>query len=117
MLARIAATPEPAESLAEREAQRVARSYTWLVGQRWFLMLVLVIAGIATLSNLRTLAVTILANPEDRRLQIYVDSTTGLLTIATLIAIALLIAGLLHLRSSLLVAFNGSAGQSWCHCW
>ena len=105
-LARIAATPEPAESLAEREAQRVARSYNWLVGQRWFLMLVLVIAGIATLSNLRTLAVTILANPEDRRLQIYVDSTTGLLTIATLIAIALLIAGLLHLRSSLLVAFQ-----------
>ena len=39
-------------------------------------------------------------------MQIYVDSTTGLLTIATLIAIALLIAGLLHLRSSLLVAFQ-----------
>ena len=69
-------------------------------------MLVLVIAGIATLSSLRTLAVTILANPEDRRLQIYVDSTTGLLMIATLIASALLIAGLLHLRSSLLVAFQ-----------
>ena len=84
----------------------MARSYTWLVGQRWFLMLVLAIAGIATLSNLRTLAVTILANPEDRRLQIYVDSTTGLLSIATLIASLLLIAGLLHLRSSLLAAFQ-----------
>jgi hypothetical protein len=105
-LARIAATPEPAASLAEREAQRVARSYTWLVGQGWFLMLVLVIAGIATLSNLRTLAVTLFANPVDRRLQNYVDSTTGLLTIATLIAGALLIAGLLHLRGSLLAAFQ-----------
>jgi len=105
-LARIAETPEPAESLAEREAQRVARSYSWLVGQRWFLMLVLVIAGIATLSSLRTLAVTILANPEDRRLQIYVDSNTGLLTIATLIASALLIAGLFHLRGSLLAAYQ-----------
>jgi hypothetical protein len=84
----------------------VATSYTWLVGQRWFLMLVLVIAGIATLSNLRTLAVTILANPEDRRLQIYVDSTTGLLTIATLIAIVLLIVGLIYLRVSLLGAFQ-----------
>ena len=105
-LARIAAAPEPAESLADREAQRVARSYSWLVGQRWFLMLVLVIVGIATLSNLRALAATILANPEDRRLHVYIDSTTGLLSIATLIAIVMLIAGLLHLRGSLLAAFQ-----------
>jgi hypothetical protein len=105
-LARIAATPDPVQNIADRQAQRVARAYTWLVVQRWFLMLVLVIAGIATLSNLRTLAVTILANPEDRRLQIYVDSTTGLLSIATLIAGVLLIAGLLHLRGSLLAAFR-----------
>ena len=105
-LARIAAAPEPAESLADREAQRVARSYSWLVGQRWFLMLVLVIVGIAALSNLRALAATILANPEDRRLHVYIDSTTGLLSIATLIAIVMLIAGLLHLRGSLLAAFQ-----------
>src|SRR5215212_7239051 len=105
-LARIAATPEPAESLAEREAQRMVTSYTWLVGQRWFLTLVMVVAGIATLSNLRTLAVTILANPEDRRMQVYIDSTTGLLSIATLIAVVLLIAGLVHLRGSLLAAFQ-----------
>ena len=76
-LARIAATPEPAESLAEREAQRVARSYTWLVGQRWFLMLVLVIAGVVTLFNLRSLSITILTDPVDQRLQVYVESTTG----------------------------------------
>ncbi len=105
-LARIAATPDPAESLAERQAQRLTTSYFWLVGQRWFLMLVLVIAGVATLSNLRTLAATLLANPADRRLQMYVDSTTGLLSIATLIASVLLIGGLLHLRGSLLVAFR-----------
>jgi hypothetical protein len=105
-LARIAETPEPAESLAEREAQRVARSYVWLVAQRWFLSLVLVIAGIATLANLRALAVTILANPEDRRLRVYIDSTTGLLLIATLIASALLIVGLFNLRGSLLGAFQ-----------
>jgi len=104
-LAKIAATPEPAESLAEREAQRVGRSYTWLVAQRWFLMLVLVIAGVATLANLRTLAATILANPQDRRLPIYVNSTTELLLIATLIAGGLLIVGLLHLRGPLLGAF------------
>ena len=68
-LAKIAATPEPAESLAEREAQRVARSYTWLVAQRWFLTLVLVIAGVVTLFNLRTLPITVLTDPADQRLQ------------------------------------------------
>ena len=105
-LAKIAASPEPVENLAEREAQRVARSYAWLVAQRWFLTLVLAIAGIATLSSLRTLAVTILGNPQDRRLQAYVNSTSELLLIATLIASALLIVGLLHLRSPLLSAFQ-----------
>jgi hypothetical protein len=105
-LARIAATPEPAENLAEREAQRMARSYTWLVAQRWFLALVLVIAGIATVSNLRTLAATILANPQDRRLQVYFNSTAELLLIATIIASALLIVGLMHLRGKLLAAFQ-----------
>jgi hypothetical protein len=105
-LARIAAAPEPVESLAERQAHRVARSYTWLVGQRWFLMLVLVIAGVVILFNLRSLSITILTDPADQRLRVYVESTTGLLSIATLIAAALLIAGLLHLRGSLLAAFR-----------
>jgi hypothetical protein len=105
-LARIAATPEPAENLAEREAQRVARSYNWLVAQRWFLTLVLVIAGIATLYNLRTLAQTILFDTVDRRLRVYVNSTAELLLIATLIASALLIVGLVHLRGPLLAAFQ-----------
>ena len=105
-LARIAETPEPAASLAEREAQRVARSYTWLVGQRWFLMLVLLIAGVVILFNLRSLSITILTDPVDRRLQVYVESTTGLLSIVTVIAGGLLIAGLLFLRTSLLTAFH-----------
>jgi hypothetical protein len=105
-LARIAAAPEPVESLAERQAHRVARSYTWLVGQRWFLTLVLVIAGVVILFNLRSLSITILTDPADQRLRVYVESTTGLLSIATLIAATLLIAGLLHLRGSLLAAFR-----------
>jgi hypothetical protein len=105
-LARIAATPDPVESLAEREAQRVARSYTWLVGQRWFLMLVLVIAGVVVLFNLRSLSITILTDPADQRLRVYVESTTELLSIATVIAGALLVAGLFFLRNSLLTAFQ-----------
>ena len=105
-LARIAATPEPAESLAEREAMRVARSYTWLVGQRWFLTLVLVLAGLATLFTLRSLSITILFDPVDRRMQAYVESTAGLLAIASLVGSVLLIIGLLHLRGSLLNAFH-----------
>jgi hypothetical protein len=104
-LARIAATPEPAESLAEREAERVARSYTWLVSQRWFLMLVLVLAGLATLFSLRSLSITIFTDPVGGRMLAYVESTTGLLAIASLIGSVLLIIGLLHLRDSLLSAF------------
>jgi hypothetical protein len=105
-LARIAATPEPAESLAEREALRVVKSYNWLVGQRWFLALILALAGVAILFSLRSLAITVLTNPPDWRLQAYVESTTGLLSIATVIAGALLVAGLLFLRNSLLTAFQ-----------
>jgi hypothetical protein len=105
-LARIAATPEPADNLAEREAQRVARSYTWLVGQRWFLMLILVVAGLAALFSLLSVSITILADPLDRRMQAYVESTGGLLAIASLIGAALLFIGLLHLRGSLLSAFQ-----------
>ena len=105
-LARIAAAPEPVESLADREAQRVAKTYTWLVGQRWFLMLVLVIAGVVILFNLRSLSITVLTDPADQRLRVYVESTTELLSIATVIAGALLVAGLLFLRNSLLTSFR-----------
>jgi hypothetical protein len=105
-LARIAATPEPAESLADREAQRVARIYTWLVAQRWFLMLVLGIAGGVMLFNLRSLSITILTDPVDQRLRVYVESTTELLSLATVLAGLLLVAGLLLLRTSLRTAFQ-----------
>jgi hypothetical protein len=105
-LARIAATPEPGESLAEREATRIARSYSWLVGQRWFLALVLVLAVLATLFSLRSLSITVLTDPADQRLKVYVESTTGLLSIATLIGIMLLAVGLVHIRGSLLDAFQ-----------
>ena len=104
-LAKIAATPEPVESLAERQAQRVARSYAWLVGQRWFLALVLALAGVGFLFSLRSLAIAVLTDPADRRLQVYVESTEGLLSIATVIAGTMLVAGLLFLRTSLLTAF------------
>jgi hypothetical protein len=105
-LAKIAAAPDPVESLADREARRVARTYTWLVGQRWFLMLVLVIAGVVILFNLRSLSITILTDPVDQRLQLYIESTTELLSLATVLAGLLLVAGLLFLRTSLLTAFR-----------
>ena len=91
---------------ADREAQRLATSYTWLAGQRWFLMLVMVIAGVVIFFNLRSLSITILTDPVDQRLRVYVESTTELLSIATVIAGVLLVAGLLSLRSSLLTAFH-----------
>src|SRR5215213_3238421 len=105
-LARIAATPEPAESLADREAQRLARSYAWLVAQGWFLALVLLIASVVILFNLRSLSITILTDPVDQRLRVYVESTTELLSMATVIAGLLLMVGLLFLRTSLLTMFQ-----------
>jgi hypothetical protein len=105
-LAKIAASPEPVESLAEREAQQMARSYTWLVSQRWFLTLVLVIASGVILFNLRSLSITVLTDPADQRLRVYVESTTELLSIVTMIAGALLVTGLFYLRKSLLTAFH-----------
>ncbi|MBA3450409.1 MAG: hypothetical protein H0T18_04270 [Chloroflexia bacterium] len=105
-LAQIAATPEPEEEFPGRLASRIASSYTWLVGQRWFLTLVLSIAVLATIFSLRSLSITILADPDDNRLQAYLDSTAGLLLVANLIFGALLIAGLIRLRHSLLAAFQ-----------
>ena len=105
-LEQIAATPDRPVSLAEREAARVGKSYTWLVGQRWFLSLVLVLAGLSTVFGLRSLSITVLTDPVDRRLQAYVESTAGLFLIASLIGSMLLIVGLVHLRGSLLAAFQ-----------
>jgi hypothetical protein len=105
-LVKIAATPEPAENLAERQAQRVARWYAWLVAQRWFLALVLALTGVGFLFSLRSLSIAVLTDPADRRLQVYVESTEGLLSIVTVIAGTLLVPGLLLLRRSLLTAFH-----------
>jgi hypothetical protein len=105
-LGQIAATPEPAESLPERQAMRIAHLYTWLVEQRWFLTLVLGLAGVAIVFSLRSLSITVLTDPVDGRMRVYLESTAELLTLATIIAGALLIVGLVVLRTSLLSAFR-----------
>lgn len=105
-LERIAAEPDPRQSLAERMTQRMTRSYLSLTGQRWFLPLVLIIAGMVTLFSLRELSITVFADPEHNRFQAYVDSTGGLLLLANLIAGALLLAGLFHLRGPNLDAYE-----------
>lgn len=105
-LARIAAEPDPRDNLAERMAARVTRAYWWLAGQRWFLKLVLLFAGLGIIFSLRELSITVFADPEHGHFQAYVDSTAGLLLLANLIVGALLLAGLLHLRGSVLDAFH-----------
>lgn len=105
-LLQIAAEPAPRETLASRVAQRIARAYTWITGQRWFLKLVLVMAGVGTLFNLRELSVTVFADPEKGHVQAYLDSNAGLLLLANLIGAALLLTGLLHLRGSVPEAFR-----------
>lgn len=103
---RIAATPDPQPGIAVQASRRVARDYTWLAGQRWFLTLILAIAGAAIAFSLRELAVTVLANSENGRIRAYVDSTGGLLVVVNAVAFALLLAGLLMLRRSLLDAYR-----------
>lgn len=105
-LARIAAEPDPRENFAQRATARITRAYWWLAAQRWFLKMVLVVAGIVILLSLRDLSITVFADPEHGRFQAYVDSTGGLLLMANLIAASLLIAGVLHLRASVLAAFH-----------
>lgn len=105
-LARIEAEPDTEENLAARTATRVTSWYAWLASRRWFLKLVLIVAGVGTLFNLRELSITVLADPDRARVQAYVDSTTGLLLIVNLIAGALLVVGLLRLRGSVLSAFR-----------
>ncbi len=105
-LVRIAASPDPTPSLPTCLSLRVARSYTWLAGQRRFMTLVLLVAGLSALLSLRALTVTLLADAENRTVQLYLESTAGLLLIANLIAGVLLLVGLLHLRRSRLVAYH-----------
>jgi hypothetical protein len=105
-LAQIAAEPNPRESLAARAAERVAATYASLASARWFLTAVMIAAAMAILFSLRELSIAVLTDPEHGRFQRYVDSTTGLLTVANLIAVALLIVGLIQLRGTLLGAFH-----------
>ena len=105
-LTRIAAAPDPDPSLPTRLSRRVASGYAWLAGQRWFLTLILVVAGFSALFSLRELTVTLLADAESPSLRLYLESTAGFLLIANLIAGVLLLIGLLRLRRSRLNAYH-----------
>jgi hypothetical protein len=105
-LERIAAEPNRPKSLAQRVMQRLTRAYWTLTSQDWFLRLVLAVAGLVTLFSLRELSVTVFADPEHDRFMAYVDSTGGLLLFVNLIAGALLIIGLMHMRGPNLDAYE-----------
>lgn len=105
-LAQIAAQPDQQDGLPERVARRVGNAYAWLTSQRWFLKLVLFMAGAVVIVSLRELTVTFLANADDGTVNAYMDSTTGLLVFVNLIIGVILLAGLFKLRSSVLAAFR-----------
>jgi hypothetical protein len=105
-LVRIAVAPDPDPNLPTRISQRVTRGYTWLAGQPRFLSVILAVAAVSALFSLRELTVTLLADAENRTVQLYLESTAGLLLIANLIAGVLLLIGLLQLRHSRLVAYH-----------
>jgi uncharacterized membrane protein YkgB len=105
-LRRGAPTPDAAPGLAERIGDRVAFFSGWLVGRRSFLRLVLIAAGLATLVSLRELTASVLANPESGQLRFGLDTISGLLLLANLIAGALLLTGLFKLRESRLGGYR-----------
>lgn len=105
-LSEIAAGPDPPDGWVERFGQRVTRFYARLTGQRWFLKMILVLGTITTFFYVFELSSTLLVDPGSSRFRAYIDSMTGLLLLANLIAAAFLITGLLHLRISVLAAFQ-----------
>ena len=105
-LARMAVLPDPTPSRIDQLAERISRSYEWLVGQRWFLKFILVVAGVLTLYGLGEITLTIQAEPETHRFNGYIDSNNGLLVLAYLASAVLLLVGLIYLRRSLLVAYR-----------
>ena len=105
-LTRIAASPDPNPAIPMVVSHRVARAYATLAGQRWFLMLVLAIAGLATAFSLRELTVTLFADTDNQQVQVYIESTAGLLVLANLIASVLLVVGLVNLKFSRLNAYH-----------
>lgn len=105
-LARMAVLPDPAPSRLDRLAERVSRSYEWLVGQRWFLKFILVVAGVLTLYGLGEITLTINADPEAHRFNGYIESNNGLLVLAYLASAILLLIGLFFLRRSLANAYR-----------
>ena len=105
-LARIAASPDPDPNVATRISRRVSRDYIWLAGQRWFLRIVLLMAGLSAMYSLHELTQTLLADSGTGMIQLYLESTAGLLLLANLIAGVLLLVGLVHLRGSRLVAYH-----------
>ena len=104
-LTRIAAAPDPPPNLPTRLSRRVARGYTWLASHRWFLKIVLVVAGLSAILSLRELSVTLLADTESG-FRLYLESTAGLLVISNLIAGVLLVIGVFTLRRSRLTAYH-----------
>ena len=85
-LTRIAAAPETQPGFATRAARRVGRAYDWLASQRWFLTLLLLIAAVGVLFNLRELSLAIFVDPEKGRFEPIAESTGGMLLAANLIA-------------------------------
>jgi hypothetical protein len=105
-LSQTAPAPDAAPNLVSQVGTRVADRYVWLVGQPWFLRVVLLIAGAAILFSLREVSLVVMTDPQNDRLQIDVASIAGLLVIANLIAGAMLLVGLIQLRRGRLCAYR-----------
>jgi hypothetical protein len=105
-VSRLDARADPRPGFAIAMSRRVAAAYTWLVDQGWFLQVLMAIAAATAVFSLRELSESLFAEQGPGRVRAYLESTTGLLLIANLIAGVLLLIGLFQLGRNRLIAYR-----------
>jgi hypothetical protein len=105
-LRRVVTRPDPAPWFVTRATQRLAAAYAWLTERSWFIWFILAVAAVASALSLGQTAVSVLTDPADRQVRLYLDTIAGFLVLANLIAGVMLVAGLFALRRSRLDAYR-----------
>jgi hypothetical protein len=105
-LARIVTRPDPPPWFVTRATQRLAAAYAWLTDRPWFMWLILAVVAVASALSLGQAAVSVLTDPADHQVRLYLDTIAGFLVLVNLIAGIMLVAGLFALRRSRLDAYR-----------
>jgi hypothetical protein len=105
-LARIVTRPDPPPWFVTRVTQRLAAAYARLTDHPRFTWLILAVVAVASALSLGQAAVSVLTDPADQQVRLYLDTIADFLVLVNLIAGIMLVAGLLALRRSRLDAFR-----------